>query len=121
MSPPAFLSDPQVVRWNYVIASSVPGLLKLLDRDVLAAWVVAADLHAQAVRLQTELDKDNKMPLLAKVGGTLQQSPYLPIINRQAQIMKGLASELGFSPSARTRIDLGAAPDRMPNNPFEQY
>ena len=33
-----------------------------------------------------------------------QQSPYLPIINRQAVIMIKAASEMGFSPVSRPRV-----------------
>ena len=130
--PPDFLSEAQRVRWNYAIATSPPGLLKRTDRDILTAWVVAADLHAIAVVKQTEIDAGSDVPLLARVGGTvnadgariggtLQQSPYLPIINRQAQIMSRLVAELGFSPSARTRISLGAAPDETPDNEFAEF
>lgn len=129
---PEHLSESQQARWTYAIANSPPGLLKRLDRDVLAAWVVAADMHAVATAKQAEMDAGSDVPLLAmvggtvnehgrRVGGTLQQSPYLPIINRQAQMMARLAAELGFSPSARTRISLGAAPDQTPDNEFAEF
>ena len=47
------------------------------------------------------------------------QSPYLPIINRQAEIMLRAASELGFSPTSRSRItltDAGKKENRFSNN-----
>jgi phage terminase small subunit len=39
------------------------------------------------------------------------QSPYLSIINKQAQIMVKAAAEMGFTPSSRSRIsvDTGVA------------
>jgi phage terminase small subunit len=34
------------------------------------------------------------------------QSPYLPIVNKQAAIMLKAAEQLGFTPVARSRIQL---------------
>ena len=45
------------------------------------------------------------------------QSPYLPIINRQAEIMLRAASELGFSPTSRSRITL-TDPGKKKENRF---
>ena len=39
--------------------------------------------------------------------GSVQQSPYIGIINRQAVLVKALGAELGLSPAARTRISAG--------------
>jgi phage terminase small subunit len=33
------------------------------------------------------------------------QSPYVSIANRQAEIMMRIASEFGFTPASRSRID----------------
>jgi phage terminase small subunit len=107
-------------------------MLKRLDRDILAAWVVASDIHATAAMKQTEIDAGRDAVLLTLVGGTLnaegtrvggqlQQSPYLPIINRQALIMARLASELGFSPVSRSRVDVGKAPDEGHGNAFANF
>ena len=38
------------------------------------------------------------------------QNPYLPIVNRQMVLMTRVASELGFTPCSRARIDAGGAP-----------
>jgi hypothetical protein len=34
------------------------------------------------------------------------QSPYLAILNKQAQIMLKAGAELGFSPASRTRVQV---------------
>jgi hypothetical protein len=36
------------------------------------------------------------------------QNPYLPIVNRQMVLMTRVASEPGFTPCSRARIDAGA-------------
>lgn len=135
--PPDFLTENQRARWTYVIANAVPGLLKRLDRDLLAAWVVAVDMHAVAVAEQAKLDAANPaLPLVRPSaratrdeagnvtvtdGGNFVLSPYVAIINKQTMIMAKLAGELGFSPASRTRISLGAAPDPTPNNAFAAF
>jgi phage terminase small subunit len=36
--------------------------------------------------------------------GYLAQSPYMAILNKQAEIMLRIASEFGFTPASRSRI-----------------
>jgi P27 family predicted phage terminase small subunit len=97
---PDWLTEDQQAGWAYALRCAPPGLLKRLDRGALAVWVVAEDLHRQASVAQS------KMALLVKTPNTALpiQSPYLPIINRQALIMLKAASELGFTPVSRPRV-----------------
>lgn len=98
--PPDWLSETQKDGWRYALEHSPPGLLKLIDRGALAAWVVAEDLHRSATIAQSQVGLLVKAPNT----GIPMQSPYLPIINRQALIMLKAASELGFTPVSRPRI-----------------
>jgi phage terminase small subunit len=104
---PDFFSSDQKIGWDYALSCAPPGLLKRLDRGALVAWVVAEDLHRQATVAQNRLGQ-----LLVRTPNTQQlvQSPYLPVINRQALIMLKAASELGFTPVSRPRIFGGASP-----------
>ncbi len=97
---PDWLTEAQQAGWTYALRHAPPGLLKRLDRGALAVWVVAEDLHRQAAVAQS------KTGLLVKTPNAdlPMQSPYLPIINRQALIMLKAASELGFTPVSRPRI-----------------
>ena len=99
-APPDFLSDPQKLRWRAVIQYAPRGMLRQLDESLLTVWVVAADLHQFATSMVAKYG----MVVKAPITGTPMQSPYLAIINRQAEIMLRTASELGFSPTSRTRI-----------------
>jgi len=45
---PDWMTEGQKAGWNYAIEHAPLGLLKKLDRSVLAAWVVAEDLHRRA-------------------------------------------------------------------------
>jgi phage terminase small subunit len=46
-------------------------------------------------------------------GGFPIQSPYLAIVNRQAEIMMRIASEFGFTPASRGRISV-PPPGQLP-------
>ena len=59
------------------------GLLKKLDRSVLVAWVVAEDLHRRSSEMVEKFVMLSKTPNT----GVPMQSPYLPVLDKQAQIM----------------------------------
>lgn len=99
---PDWLTDEQKAGWAYAIENAPAGLMKRLDRSALTAFVVAEDLHRQASIAVGKFGLITKSP----VKGDPMQNPYLPIINRQAQIMMKAAAELGFTPSSRSRISV---------------
>jgi P27 family predicted phage terminase small subunit len=81
-------------------------VLKKIDKAVLAGFIVAADTHRRASIAAAQTELLVKSP----TQGLPLQNPYLPIVNRQMVMMTRAASELGFTPSSRARIDAGAAP-----------
>ena len=114
-APPEDLSEKQKVLWQHAIEHAPRGLLRHLDAQMLAIWVIAADMHHEAM-LQVQ---KYGMVVKSPTQGIPVQSPYLPIINRQAEIMLRAASELGFSPTSRSRItltDAGKKENRFSNN-----
>lgn len=103
---PKWMTTEQRAGWVYAMTHAPRGLLRKIDRGVLATWVIAEDLHRQAIMEQNTLGA-----LVTKTkNGNVTQSPFLPIINRQALIMLKAAAELGFSPAARPRLATGIAP-----------
>ena len=114
-APPEDLSEKQKVLWRHAIEHAPRGLLRHLDAQMLAIWVIAADMHHEAMLKVQKYGMVVKSP----TQGIPVQSPYLPIINRQAEIMLRAASELGFSPTSRSRItltDAGKKENRFSNN-----
>lgn len=99
---PEWMTDEQRAGWVYAIEHAPAGLLKRLDRSALTVWVIAEDLHRQATRAVGKFGLITKSPNK----GEPMQNPYLPIINKQAQIMLKAAAELGFTPSSRGRVEL---------------
>jgi P27 family predicted phage terminase small subunit len=91
--------------WAHAMAHAPAGLLKPIDRGVLAVWVEAEDRHRVAVTQQARLDAGSSLPLLTKGrDGQPSPSPYLRIIRQAADTMLRAAGELGFSPAARPRL-----------------
>jgi P27 family predicted phage terminase small subunit len=101
---PEWMSATQRDGWAYAITHAPHGLLKQLDRSVLAIWVVSEDLHREAAENIAKYGLLTKSPN----AGLPLQSPYLAILNKQAQLMLKAGAELGFSPSSRTRVQMDA-------------
>ena len=115
--PPDWFSDSQKAGWNYAIDHAPDGLLKRLDCSALVAWVVAQDMHRQA----TEMVARHGLLIRAPVTGAPIQSPYIPIVNRQATIMLRAAEQLGFTPVARSRVQIvGGSLSNGSSNPFAE-
>jgi P27 family predicted phage terminase small subunit len=115
--PPNWLSESQKAGWNYAIEHAPKGLLKKLDCSALVAWVVAQDMHRQA----TEMVARHGLLIRAPATGVPIQSPYVPIINRQAGIMLKAAEQLGFTPVARSRVQVvNESSSNASTNPFAE-
>jgi P27 family predicted phage terminase small subunit len=130
-APPAHLTESQRDAWRYAIDHAPKGLLRKLDRGLLEVWVTAEDLHRQATQEindhgmfettggseETKTSKDGTVTTTVKKGVRIQ-SPALQVKNRQAEIMMRIASELGFTPTSRSRITLGGGEASKTSNKF---
>lgn len=114
---PEWFNAEQSKAWRYAILNMPPGVLKRIDSSVLTIWVVAEFLHREA----TQKVMATGIIVTTKDGNPIQ-NPYLPVINRQAQIMLKAASELGFTPASRPRleIDPGAMPGEE-DDPLDEF
>ncbi len=112
---PSWMVESQKQGWNYAIEHAPKGLLKKLDRSVLVTWAVAEDLHRRAS------ESVEKYGILTKAPNTGLpiQSPYLPVVNKQAQIMLKAAELLGFSPASRSRVQIVEDADPNVVNPWD--
>ena len=111
---PDWLTEEQKAGWSYAISNAPAGLMKRLDRAALTAFVVAEDMHRQASVAVGKFGLITKSPSK----GEPMQNPYLPIINRQAQIMLKAAAELGFTPSSRSRVEIVGGETEDPADRF---
>ena len=98
---PDWFNEDQAKVWRYAIANMPAGVLKRIDYSILTIWVTAECMHREA------LLKVGASSMVVKTkDNNAIQNPYLSIANRQAQIMLKAASELGFSPSARPKLQI---------------
>ncbi|TDH59008.1 hypothetical protein E2C06_29635 [Dankookia rubra] len=116
---PEWMTDGQRECWTHAMAHAPAGLLKSIDRAMLAVWVEAEDRHRTAMIQQARLDAGSSLPLLTKGrDGQPIASPYLRIICQAAETMLRAAAELGFSPAARPRLAPGQAAQRPEDEPW---
>jgi P27 family predicted phage terminase small subunit len=74
-------------------------LITQLDRGPLAIYCVAYALWAEAAEFIQKYGTMVKTPK-----GFPVQSPYVAILNRQAETMMRIASEFGFTPRCRDKL-----------------
>ena len=113
--PPAWFSDGQREVWAYGLEHAPAGLLKAIDMSTYVAWCVACDTHRQAAE---ELGRKGGAGLLIRSRRGLSQNPLVGIVNEQAGVMLRHASEIGFTPSSRTRVAVDPKPVE---NPFDEF
>lgn len=113
--PPAHLNDRQREAWDYAIAHAPANLLRRIDRATLTTFVVAEDLHRQA---NEEIQKHGILVRNADTGSPME-NPYLSVLTKQAVVILRAASEMGFTPSSRSRVRIDAPAKK--ENPFLEF
>lgn len=110
--PPSYFTDEQKDVWSYAIENAPKGLLKKLDISVLEIWVTAYVHYreaAQKIRISGQVIKSpSGYPIV---------NPYLGNMNKQAMIMMKAASEMGFTPTSRSKIVM--AEEAVSSDPWE--
>lgn len=97
---PPELSPAAQREWARLVGElSSLNMITKLDRAALAAYCGAYAMWAEAT-----LAIQKHGTLVKSPTGYPLQSPYISIVNRQAEIMMRLASEFGFTPASRSRI-----------------
>lgn len=85
------------------------GVLTVVDRAALAVYCQAYSRWVEAE------EKLASTPMLLKTpSGYVQQSPWLSVANKQMELMARYMGELGLTPVARARLDVG---QHMPVDP----
>jgi P27 family predicted phage terminase small subunit len=105
---PVVLGPVARQEWDrLVVELSSLRILSHLDRAALAAYCGAYAMWAEATEAIQKFGTMVKSP-----SGYPQQSPYVSIANRQAEIMMRIASEFGFTPASRSRISTPPVDER---------
>jgi P27 family predicted phage terminase small subunit len=113
VEPPAHLTQSQQAVWREAIENAPPGMLKKIDRSVFQSWVIAVDTVENIRQMVARLGVIVKSP-----GGAPIVNPLLREQRGQANLVRQLAAELGFSPTARPRVKISKS-DQSKGNAFE--
>ena len=104
--PPPGLTARERVEWRKQVALLPRGVAKQLDAPWLVLWCRAAARHlvaSRALEAAARADPDHPYQIAGARGGW-QPHPLVGVIAQAEQTMRIASAELGFSPSARTRI-----------------
>jgi P27 family predicted phage terminase small subunit len=102
---PGYLNEHQVELWNQLRDASPPGLLTAVDRGIFEGYVV---LYAARVTAIREWNRGrNSIIVKSRDHARDVVNPYLKEVRRLTEQMRLIEGELGYTPSARSRIDLG--------------
>jgi P27 family predicted phage terminase small subunit len=128
---PASMTDAQKAIWRHAIDNAPKGLLRHLDRELLTEWVRAiAELNAADLELQQSgpvVKQGGGERITTKPDGSTVKtvrseswvvSPWAKARDNAFQRMLKATSELGFSPTSRSRITLAGAGASKPSNRF---
>lgn len=111
VDPPAYFGKEEREVWDYAMKHAPRGLLKMIDSSHMEVWVNALIAYRLA---GTEVKKTGQT--ISAANGTTVINPTLSIQQRQAVLLMRSATDMGFTPSSRTRISLVEEP--ILNNPF---
>lgn len=111
---PAWMPLPGVEEWNRLVpALSAMGLLSSVDLGVLASYCLSwAELTIAIETLKAE------GRTIVAANGAMARHPQCVTVAQSIQQIRSLASELGLTPSARTR--LGATGDKKDVDPLQE-
>lgn len=98
MKPPSDFDDTAKKEWERVIKVLPDGVLSLLDHGILAAYCSAFSEWRKAE------GKSKGKEVITTPNKSKQINPWLSISRNARKEMWKYAQELGFTPSARTRL-----------------
>jgi len=121
--PPEHLGEIGKREWTVIVSNYIQlGMLSALDSGMIAAYCTQVELYIEA---NTELKDKSKLIKVKNADGSLKgyaPHPLLKVANDALDRAIRIASELGLTPAARTKISMGqiaATKPATPNNTDE--
>lgn len=113
-APRELQGDPVAVAYWNELAPMLRDIRQITDADrgVLVALCVQWSRYIEATAALQQRDEQGRSRMLIRMeGGSFQQNPYIPIANKALILCTKLWSELGLTPSSRSRvIETGVPP-----------
>ncbi|MFC6644444.1 phage terminase small subunit P27 family [Granulicella cerasi] len=114
---PKHLDKVAKAEWKRIAADlTTSGLLTSVDRSALAAYCVAFSRWIKAEEL---LEREG-LVIVSPKSGYAMPHPAVSISNTAMTLMHKFASEFGFTPSSRSRINV-AAPTKTKADPLDAF
>lgn len=125
--PPDHLSEEALLEWSRVCGRLYrAGLLTEVDQGILAAYCTAYGRWVIAERalshFRSEMEKKGDPShglMMTTINGNLIQNPLVGTANKAMQDMARYATDLGMTPSARSRVT--AKPPESDEDPADRY
>ena len=115
--PGEYLGELERQVWRDVMALLPAGLLRALDRGTFESYVV---LRAAWLTVTQAWIKGGRRAVVT-VKGRKVGNPYLAELHKLSEHLRKLEGEFGFTPSARTRISLGAKHAGVSADPLAKF
>ena len=114
VDPPEYFGEEEKKVWDYAMDNAPKGLLKKIDLSHMEVWVNALI----AYRVAGEEVKKSGQTVFTPNGCSII-NPAMSVQNRQAVLMMKAATDMGFTPTSRTRIVLKE--EIEPDNPWAKF
>jgi P27 family predicted phage terminase small subunit len=111
-TPPDWLSEAQAAIFKEAIAEAPKSMLKTIDSAILGVWCQALDTIIKSnasLQMHGLYSEDEK--------GNRKAAPEHNVIAKFDAVLVRTAAELGFTPSARSRVAIAEEPEQKAN-PF---
>ncbi len=106
-TPPSWLTAEEMACWKHLVDAMPAGVFRRSDDPLLEQAAVAWAQWRELTRRLTRRDSEgNLLPTIYLVRGTTRDiiNPLITLQHQTADLLMKLASQLGFSPTARGRI-----------------
>jgi P27 family predicted phage terminase small subunit len=102
LEAPEYLSARAQLIWRRTLPLVPAGLLRKLDSSVFERWCIAKELYESSYAKVVE----SGQVIASGKRGAFQYNPFLITMNQAAKAMRAASDEMGFSPAARTRVQV---------------
>lgn len=109
--PPIFFTETQRDLWIFAISQMPSGMLSGLDFGIFSRWCIMYD---QFVEL-TKSVNENGAVMYDEMGVPFA-NPLVNTLNKLAVSLRGIETELGFTPASRSKVSLASKEE--PKNRF---
>ena len=88
--PPGHLTDAQKGRWVQAVRDAPANILRCIDGEILADFVIASEIAEQAIIAQRKLDEGANFPMLVKGDKhVIVVSPYYRLLFKAMEAKRG--------------------------------